>query len=152
MRRAAEPGNCPISWIRPIVTDLRAKLFQSAQPRKFFKFLIVGLFNTAFGYSLFALIYLLTGSYRIAVVLATCVGIAFNFYTTGRLVFGNRRLAACLPFILGYAIVCVIDILGLDALARAGLGAILAQLFLLPFLVILSYLINNRLVFVEKRS
>jgi putative flippase GtrA len=152
MRRVAQPDNRPISWIRPGVTDLRAKLFQSAQPRKFFKFMIVGLLNTAFGYSLFALIYLLTGFHRIAVLLATCAGVAFNFYTTGRLVFGNRNLTTCLPFAVGYVLVFLVNIFALEALIRAGLDAILGQLLLLPVLVILSYLINDQLVFSEKRK
>jgi putative flippase GtrA len=52
--------------------------------------LVVGALNTAFGYSVFAVLILLHLHYTIAALLATICGVLFNFKTTGVLVFDNK--------------------------------------------------------------
>lgn len=118
--------------------------------RRFLRFLVVGVLNTAFGYGVFALVYLATGSHRIAIVVATMAGVVFNFMTTGRLVFDNRRLRAFLPFILGYAVTGGLNIVIVDLIVAAGVGALWAQLVALPVVVLTSYAINDRVVFGRK--
>jgi hypothetical protein len=56
---------------------------------KLIHFILVGMRNIAFGYAIFAALYLLTRNYSIDIVLATAVGIVFNFFST-------RRLGICL--------------------------------------------------------
>ena len=56
---------------------------------QFLRFLLIGGVNTAFGYSLFGILYLLTGHPTFAVVAATVVGVIFNF--TGSKYFVFRR-------------------------------------------------------------
>ena len=97
---------------------------QTRDLHRFTKFLLVGLLNTAFGYAVFALFYAVTGSYRVAVIPATCIGVIFNFVTTGRLVFDNRRLWLFVPFVAGYAAIAVFNILCLDAVTRTGVNAL----------------------------
>jgi putative flippase GtrA len=117
------------------------------QAEKFFKFVLVGIVNTAFGYSVFAAVYLLADSYRIAIVLATVLGIIFNYFTTGRLVFANRGAWPFVPFVVGYVVTCVVNILIVDGLVVIGLEPLLGQAIALPFVAILSYVINDRTVF-----
>jgi putative flippase GtrA len=120
---------------------------------RFVRFLAVGVLNTAFGYSVFAAFYLLSGGmHRTAITVATMIGVAFNYFTTGRLVFANRGLSALIPFVAGYAVVLVLNILAVDLLMGAGLNALTAQLVCLPAVVLCSYLINDRLVFSGRRS
>src|SRR4051794_16854283 len=54
---------------------------------QFLTFLAVGILNTAFGYGVFAGLYLLGGSHRVSIVIATGFGVVFNYFTMGRLVF-----------------------------------------------------------------
>lgn len=114
---------------------------------RFVRFLIVGGINTAFGYGVFAVAYAIANSHHLAIVIATAVGVAFNFFTTGRVVFGNRSAGAALPFVLGYGMVLIFNLLLADLLIAAGLGALPAQAVALPFVVVASYFINARLVF-----
>src|SRR6478736_8586703 len=90
-------------------------------PSRFVRFLIVGGFNTAFGFAVFAVIYAIANSHHITIVI-TLVGVAFNFFTPGSVVFGNRSAGAALPFVLGYGVVLILNLLLADLLIAAGLG------------------------------
>lgn len=114
---------------------------------RFVRFLVVGVGNTLFGYAVFALIYAASGSHRAAIILATIIGVVFNFFTTGRLVFDSRSLAKLVPFVLGYGIVLALNLALVEILLRLGVNAFLAQLISLPAVVGASYVINARLVF-----
>jgi putative flippase GtrA len=114
---------------------------------QFLKFIVVGVGNTVFGYGVFAIIWFLTGSYRVAIVIATIIGTLFNFFTTGRLVFANRSMTALAPFVLVYAVTCGFNILLVDLMVWAGLNPLIAQLISIPPVVLAAYLLNARLVF-----
>ena len=110
-------------------------------------FVAVGVINTAVGYALFAMLFLILQSYRVAVVLAFASGVLFNFFSTGRLVFNSRRGGALLPFVAGYLVVLGLNLVLLEVLVGLGLNALVAQAISLPMLVAASYLINSRVVF-----
>jgi putative flippase GtrA len=114
---------------------------------RFLRFLVVGAFNTLFGYGLFYALLRLTGAPMFALTLSTILGILFNFMTTGGLVFRNierRRLA---PFFGVYFFVYLYNAAGLAILQRMGVDPALAGLLLLPGAVILSYVLNRFFVF-----
>jgi putative flippase GtrA len=111
------------------------------------RFVAAGILNTAFGYSVFAAVYLVTGMHRAAIVVATMIGVVFNYFTIGRFVFAHRTLSAILPFTLGYGIILILNVIAVDLLMGAGLNALFAQLVCLPPLAILSYVVNDRLIF-----
>lgn len=113
----------------------------------FIKFVLVGIANTGFGYALFAVFYLLLGSHQLAIMLANLCGVVFNFHSTGRLVFRNRRLSVLLPFMAGCAAVWLFNILLLDELTALAISPLAGQGLALPFLALLSYAINRYLVF-----
>jgi putative flippase GtrA len=125
---------------------MRSKLV-AVRDMRFARFLVIGVFNTIFGYGVFALVYLATGVPTLAIVLATGIGVLFNFMTTGRVVFGNRDARAIIPFVMGYAVTMAINIALVDAFLAAGINALAAQAFSLPIVVGASYLINAHLVF-----
>ncbi|WP_420969531.1 GtrA family protein [Bradyrhizobium sp. B120] len=134
-----------------MVSDIRAGGAQGYRgertPVTFVKFVLVGAANTAFGYALFALLYLLLGSHQLAITLATICGIVFSFHSTGRFVFRSRRLSALLPFVAGHAAVWLANILLLDRLTSLAVSPLAGQTVALPILALLSYAINRYLVF-----
>ncbi len=119
----------------------------AGERRRIAAFVAVGVLNTAVGYALFAALFLLIGSYRVAAVAAFLGGVLFNFFSTGRLVFGSRRLGALLPFVAGYLAVLAINLALLELLVALGANPLIAQALSLPLVVIASYLINSRVVF-----
>jgi putative flippase GtrA len=111
------------------------------------RFLLVGMVNTAFGYALFAALYLASHHRQLSLVTSMTIGVMFNYFTTGRLVFANRGYRVLVRFGLGYAVVLVVNMAALEGLARAGLPTLAAQAIVLPAMVILSYAINRYVVF-----
>lgn len=137
---------------RPYANGLRgslpARLRDHAQPYAVpIKFVLVGGLNTAFSYAVFAAIHLAGASDQLAVILATVAGVLFNYFSTGRLVFSHTGLNRLLVFVLGYAVVCVLNIAILRALAALDVDSLLGQLIAVPPLAVLAYFINSRLVF-----
>jgi len=120
--------------------------------RRFRRFLMVGLLNTAFGYAVFALCVMMGAGPALAALVSTIAGIAFNFVSTGRFVFGYRGCRALPGFIGVYVGVYLINVAGLAFLINAGATALLAQLLLLPLLVVTSFVGMNRFVFPERTT
>jgi putative flippase GtrA len=106
----------------------------------------VGALNTAFGYLLFAAFLFSGMASGPALALATVIGIAFNFLTTGRLVFANRDYRR-LPRYLGvYAIQFLLNWSALRALEQ-GMSPLFAQLILVGPIAVLTYLLMTKIVF-----
>ena len=122
------------------------------QHRQLVLYGIFGVMNTVVAYGLFAGLFFLTDSHRVALVFGTIFSVLFNFFSTGRYVFGNRSFRALLPFIASYAVTLGINFALLEVLVRAGLNPLLAQAVCLPVVVILGYLINSRIVFRSKTA
>lgn len=117
------------------------------QRERFIRFIAVGVLNTLFGYGVFAAIYLLTGSHRIAIVVATVAGVMFNYFTTGRLVFRNTGFGRLIPFVIVYSVVIVANILLVDLFDAMGLSPFIGQALSLPVMVGLAFILNDRFVF-----
>ena len=77
---------------------------------RFIRFLIVGGLNTAFGYLVFAVFIWLDFHYSAATSLSTVIGIVFNFFTTGRLVFKNSNNRLIFKFFAVYGITWLINV------------------------------------------
>jgi putative flippase GtrA len=129
---------------------LMAARAAAAGHEQFLRFLVVGAVNTLFGYTMFALIYLATGMHNVAVVGATALGIVFNFFTTGRIVFGNRSWRAFLPFVAAYGVALGLNLVALNLLLLAGVPPLLGQAISLPIVVVSAYLLNAHLVFSDR--
>lgn len=114
---------------------------------QFIRFLVVGIANTAFGYSAFATIFLLTGSYLIGIVFAPLAGLLFNFYTIGRVVFASRGWKTFPLFIVSFITICSVNFVLVNFLTDHDTHPLWAQLVALPIVVGLSYLLYARVVF-----
>lgn len=125
------------------IERLRARLWGL----RFGRFLVVGVFNTVFGYGVFYLLLREGVAPTPALALATVVGVVFNFFTTGRVVFANSDPARLWRFACVYAIVFVANAALLEFALRLGAGPAGAQALLLAPCVALSYFLNRALVF-----
>lgn len=119
--------------------------------KKFIKFIFVGMLNTLFGYLIFAL-FLFTGiHYSISVVLATVIGILFNFKTTGIIVFKSHDNGLLFKFILNYCITMLISIVLLYLAERLNLNLYIASFAVTVCMAVLSFCILKYYVFKGKQ-
>jgi putative flippase GtrA len=114
---------------------------------QFSKFLIVGMMNTAIGYSIFALFTLLGFGPSIALVLTYVVGVPVNYMTTGRLVFDSSRLRSFAFFLMSYIAIYCVNFGALTLLMQYQISQLLAQAILVPFIAVLSFVIFKTFVF-----
>ena len=125
---------------------------KSAKARKtklLLRFLVVGVLNTLVGYGLYAGFILLGIPYLIALLLSTILGVIFNYFSTGRLVFKSTGgLPIFIRFITAYIIVYFINATELNALIKHFLiDPYTGQAICVPTSVILSWILMNYWVF-----
>lgn len=118
---------------------------------KLVTFVLVGLLNTVFGYSIFALLIFLGLHYAVAVIIATCLGIVFNFKTIGALVFGSRNHLLIGRFVIVYAILCLANIMLIKMLLAVGFSAYIGGIGAIFPIAIAGYLLNSKFVFVGRK-
>jgi len=114
---------------------------------QFQRYLMVGLLNTLFGYSIFALLIYLGLNYPVALLLATVLGVLFNFKSIGILVFESRDNKLIFRFIVVYVVIYLLNLAGLKLLSLAHVNMYVAGAILLPLMAIVGFVINKRFVF-----
>ncbi len=114
---------------------------------RFIRFLIVGGINTAFGYGIFALLIFLKVHYAIAALLATILGVLFNFKTTGRLVFGSKDNGLIFKFVGVYAIIYAINTATLGVFNFFKVYMYLAGAVMILPMAMVAFVLNKSLVF-----
>lgn len=125
--------------------------FSGRTKAQFARFLFVGGLNTLFGYGMFALLLYGGMHYAVASLLATILGILFNFMTTGTIVFQNRNHRLLFRFVGVYAVTYVINVTSLKVFDLLKINMFLAGgLLLLPAAVI-SYMLNRKFVFITEQ-
>lgn len=111
------------------------------------KFLMVGILNTAVGYSIFLIALWIGLHYSVAIAVATVLGTLFNFKSTGTMVFRSHDSSRLFRFIIVYCVVYSLNVAGVAALRQFGFQEWLAGLLLLLPLALVSYFLNSRYVF-----
>lgn len=115
---------------------------------KFIKFLLVGLLNTIFGYSLFSIFIYINIHYSIAVLLSTSLGIIFNFKTIGKFVFASSDNSKWIKFLLVYTMLYLLNVFSLRLFELNGFDNMYINgLILLIPLSIISFVLNKYYVF-----
>ncbi|KAA0073032.1 GtrA family protein [Tardiphaga sp. P9-11] len=122
----------------------------SPASRRFGRFLLVGALNSAVGYGLFAGLVVLGLPPEAALLVATVLGVIFNFATTGRFVFGNRDRNRILRFIAVYGVVYLLNAAALRGLSLLMVPPLLGQLLLLPVAAVMTFVALRSFVFKEK--
>ena len=113
----------------------------------FVRFLAAGGLNTVFGYACYTSFVLLGAPLGLAVAGATGLGTAFNFMSYGGLVFGRTSLVLLPRFLGFYVFISLVNYALLKLLGLAGLGPLLSQALLLPFLAGVGFVVMRRFVF-----
>jgi len=113
----------------------------------FLRFLAVGGLNTAFGYASYAALVLLGAPLWLAVGGSTLLGLCFNFFSYGGLVFGRTSYVLLPRFVVFYLAVYVINFVLLKLLTKLDIGPLWAQALLLPLLAIGGFVVMRKFVF-----
>jgi putative flippase GtrA len=134
----------------------KAKLVNLIKKHKFARFLLVGVLNTLFGYFLYGTLILIGLDYKYAVLLATILGVLFNFQTTGRLVFGSKNNKLIFRFVLVYVVTFLLNVEALRIVDAIDIGIeqktkmlIAGAILVLPMAVI-SFILMKLFVFRER--
>jgi putative flippase GtrA len=115
----------------------------------FQKYIIIGGVNTVFGYSVFAFLLFLGFHYSLSVLIATVLGVLFNFQTYGKLVFRSHSNHLIGRFILVYVLIYFINVLLIALLDFFKIDLYIAGAIVLFPTAYLGYLLNKRLVWKE---
>lgn len=116
------------------------------------KFLFTGLLNTAVGYAIY-LAGLFAGLLpELALAIATVLGALFNYFSTGRIVFGYSALDRLPRFMGAYAMVYVVNALALRGLITLVGHPAIVQAMLLPLMAATSFVIFRQFVFAKRAA
>ena len=119
---------------------------------RFIKFLLVGVLNTAFGLGVYVVLIHVGLPIWAALIGGNVAGIAFNFFTTGSLVFSEVSLVR-LPRFIGVYLTCyTINYLSIRSLVSLHVGAIESQVFISPVIAVTSFYLMSRYVFASSTS
>ncbi|MBT8419143.1 MAG: GtrA family protein [Silicimonas sp.] len=100
--------------------------------------------NTAFGYGVYALLLWLGSPPQPALVLAFAIGVAWNYFTTARLVFRARGFAKLPAYVFAYLTVYSANALALQFALSRDVDPFLAQALLTPVAAVASFLLLSR--------
>jgi len=118
--------------------------------QRFIKFLFVGALNTVFGYSVYAILLMIGAHYSLAALVATVLGVLFNFKTTGKLVFNNSDNSLLIRFIATYTATYIINIMLLKLFKLINFNMYIAGAILILPMALVSYVLLKNFVFDQK--
>ncbi|MGB6976950.1 MAG: GtrA family protein [Gammaproteobacteria bacterium] len=120
--------------------------FYETRPQ-FLKFLFIGGINTLFSYALFSVLIHAGLHYTLAVLFATCLGVLFNFQTTGKLVFKNTNNRLIIRFIAVYAVLYFVNIFIIKFAGYFLQNLYIRGLIATLICAVIAYLLHKNLVF-----
>jgi putative flippase GtrA len=121
----------------------------------FLKFLVVGVTNTLGGYAFYAALIALGVNYAVALTLEYVAGIAYGFLLNKRWTFQARGGSGqqAWRYVALYGLIYVLNITLLMLLVeRWALSPYLAQILLLGFLTLLSFVVQKRWIFAKQTT
>jgi putative flippase GtrA len=116
------------------------------------KFLVIGLINTIFGYSLYSTLIYIEFPIEISLLSSTLIGVIFNFVSFSKLLFKENLFAFLfLKFVICYILIYFLNIELLKFLINIrNLNPFLSQALCLPIFVIISWLLLRFFVYKRK--
>jgi GtrA-like protein. len=118
-----------------------------------FEVFVVGAVNTLFSYLVYAALILIGAHYTLATLISTILGVIFNFFTTGRIVFRSMDNKRFVMFTLVYVFTYLVNILLLSLLVdKLRMDKLLAGALVTLPVALLSYYLNSKLTFRDKNS
>lgn len=122
-------------------------LFES----RIIRFLVVGIVNTGFSYSIYIILLYAGLKYKLASLGSLILGILFSFKTQGKYVFRNTSNRLFFRFVASWALIYVFNISIIGELIKFGLNAYISGAIALLPVTILSYVIQKIFVFGGKK-
>lgn len=117
---------------------------------QFCLFILVGALNTVFGYAIFSLFIFLKIHYVMATLFSTIAGVIFNFFTTGFIVFQNKKIKLFIKFFLAYLALYLINISIIYALKSHNINTYLSGAVSIGSLSFISFIVSKYYVFKER--
>ena len=113
------------------------------------RFIFSGILNTLFGYSAYAVLLFFGFPYLVALLLATILGMIFNYFSFRKFVFSSRSdWLVFLNFFIVYITLYIFNVFGLWILTEDFfLNPYIGQIVCIPTSVLLSWLSMNYWVF-----
>jgi putative flippase GtrA len=111
------------------------------------KYIVVGLINTLFNYSLYALLITLGFNYFMASLFATSIGIIFSYTTFGKIVFNNISQEGLYKFIFVYGIVFILQVFLIKEFISIGYSDYMAGLYAISISALISFVFNKFFVY-----
>lgn len=132
------------------------RLRQHKTSWQFIKFLIVGVFNTAFGVIVYELLVMAGMAPQPALALAYFIGICWNYFTHGKIVFKTQGFGRFPAYLGSYLVIYLANSLGLKLMLDAGVSKYLAQPILAVFMAIptfflISTVLTGRIPIIGKK-
>lgn len=126
------------------MTLIERACFKLLDP-KFIKFLITGVLNTIFGYSVYAALIYINLPYYVALFIATVSGIIFNYFSFGSIVFHTKNAWHIFgKFVMAYAVIYIVNALFLNVLTNSlHLNPYIGQAICIPLNVLASWLLMS---------
>ena len=113
----------------------------AATLRRFIRFVIVGVVNTAFGYGVYALLVLLSAPPQVALFLSFFIGVLWNYFTTARFVFEVSGFGRLPAYAACYIFVYALNAGTLHAAIKSGIAPLVAQAILTPIAAIFTFVL-----------
>ena len=111
-----------------------------------YKYLFIGAINTVFGYGVFSLFIFFDYHYSVAVLVATILGVLFNFFSYGIFVFNNHSNRLIIRFAFVYVILYFVNVLLLYLSNFVINDLYISGAILAPLMALLGYILNKRFV------
>jgi putative flippase GtrA len=124
-------------------------LLAANKRHKIVRFIIVGGLNTLFGYGVYAGLILLGLHYAWAALLGIILGVIFNFFTTGGLVFKVIQISRLPKFVTVYTFSYGLNVALLSLLISVGTSELIAGLLILAPMALVNLVILRIWVFSE---
>ena len=122
-------------------------LLRSAWRNLLVRYVVVGAANTAFSYSVYAMVLALGMSYPVASLVTLVAGVCLSFKTQGRFVFRNMSGRLFGRFLLSWVLIYLAHV-GVVALCLyLGMNAFIGGALAMPSNVVAGYLLQRYFVF-----
>jgi len=131
---------------------IESKLNYKLKMNQLLSFFAVGVVNTIVGYSFFAFFLFLDIHYTVAVFFATLIGIVFNFFSIGKVVFNNTKKSLIFRFLIVYIILYLINVIGLRISEILEFNLYISGAVLVFPLALISFYLNKNFVFKIENS
>jgi putative flippase GtrA len=114
---------------------------------QFLRFVLVGGLNTAFGVGVYCLAIFVGLPYFVATLISNVLGVLFNFFTTGNLVFRNGNPRLIVRFVACYVVIYFINTAVVKLFLMSGFNSYWAGIAATPVVALCSYFLLKRFVY-----